>query len=159
MYKRNVVLTGCCKWAFSGRFRQVCLDLKAQPVSPFDLAADFQTHNVVKSDLSLPESIRSLFNHFTHWLIAINWHWVNCWWCQCWCWAPSPFFSQPWLEAYLFCGGTLVWCNTRFSHESDRYINYAFFCVKYVLWKHTALILLRIHKPLITSCFLVLTFK
>ena len=34
-----------------------------------------------------------------------------------------------------------------------------FFCVKYVLLKHVALILLRIHKLLITSCFLVLTFK
>ena len=34
-----------------------------------------------------------------------------------------------------------------------------FFGVKYVLLKHVALILLRIHKLLITSCFLVLTFK
>ena len=66
MYERNVILTGCFKWAFSGRFRQVGLDLKAQPVSPFDLAAYFQTQNVVKSDLSLPESNRSLFNYFIH---------------------------------------------------------------------------------------------
>ena len=34
-----------------------------------------------------------------------------------------------------------------------------FFGVKYVLLKNVALILLGIHKLLITSCFLVLTFK